>query len=162
MNIRGKSVGESVDVIVTCPDDEKTQVEHKIYIDEIQVKKDDKHNCDIELDGMHTLRMKYPSLNEFVQTNFGIGDQQISVDDSFSVITSCIDMVFSQDESWSASDCTKKELDDWLGTLDSKQFKQIETFFETMPKLSHTVKVTNPKTKVESDVTLEGITNFFG
>ena len=78
------------------------------------------------------------------------------------MITSCIDVVFSEEESWSSSDCTKKELDDWLGTLDSKQFKQIETFFETMPKLSHTVKVTNPKTKVESDVTLEGITNFFG
>ena len=162
LNIRGKSVGESIDVVVTSPDDNETTVETKIYIDEIQVKKDDKHKCDIELDGMHTLRMKYPSLNEFVQTNFGIGDQQISVDDSFSVITSCIDMVFSQDESLSASDCTKKELDDWLGTLDSKQFKQIETFFETMPKLSHTVKVTNPKTKIESDVTLEGITNFFG
>ena len=162
LNIRGKSVGESVEVIVTCPDDNETTVETKIYIDEIQVKKDENHNCDIKLDGVYTLRMKYPSLNEFVQNNFGIGDQQISVDDSFSVITSCIDVVFSEEESWSSSDCTKKELDDWLGTLDSKQFKQIETFFETMPKLSHTVKVTNPKTKVESDVTLEGITNFFG
>ena len=163
LNIRGKSVGESIDVVVTCPDDNETTVETKIYIDEIQVKKDDKHNCDIQLDGVYTLRMKYPSLSQFVQNNFSIGsDEQISVDDSFSVITSCIDMVFSQDDSWSASDCTKKELYDWLGTLDSKQFKHIETFFETMPKLSHTVKVTNPKSKVESDVTLEGITNFFG
>ena len=154
-------MGESIDVVVTCPDDNETTVETKIYIDEIQVKKDDNHKSDIELDGVYTLRMKYPSLNQFVQNNFSIGSNEISVDDSFSVITSCIDMVFSQEESWSSSDCTKKELDDWLGTLDSKQFKLIETFFETMPKLSHTVKVTNPKTNVESDVTLEGITNFF-
>ena len=132
LNIRGKSVGESIDVVVTCPDDNETTVETKIYIDEIQVKKDENHNCDIELDGVYTLRMKYPSLNQFVQNNFSIGSNEISVDDSFSVITSCIDMVFSQEESWSSSDCTKKELDDWLGTLDSKQFKLIETFFETV------------------------------
>ena len=161
LNIRGKSVGESVDLIVTCPDDGTTTVPVKIYIDEIKVEQSEKHTRDIKLDEIYTLRMKYPSLNQFIENNFGIGDQQISVDDSFSVITSCIDVVFSEEESWSSSDCTKKELDDWLGTLDSKQFKQIEDFFETMPKLSHTIKVTNPNTKVESDVKLEGITSFF-
>ena len=163
LNIRGKSVGESVDVIVTCPDDNQTTVETKIYIDEINVKKDENHNRDIDLDGIYTLRMKYPSLNQFVKNNFDVGDDgKIGLDDSFNVITSCIDVVFSKEDSWSSSDCTKKELDEWLETLDSKQFKAIEKFFETMPKLSHTVKVTNPKTNVESEVTLEGITSFFG
>ena len=162
LNIRGKSVGESVDLIVTCPDDGTTTVPVKIYIDEIKVEKDEKHNLDINLDGVYTLRMKYPSLNQFVETNFAITkDEKVTIEDSFKMIASCIDMVFSAEESWSASDCTAKELNDWLGTLDSKQFKQIEDFFETMPKLSHTIKVTNPNTKVESDVKLEGITSFF-
>ena len=162
LNIRGKSVGESVDLIVTCPDDETTTVPVKIYIDEIKVEQNKNHTRDINLDGIYTLRMKYPSLNQFIETNFAIAsDQKVTVDDSFKVIASCIDMVFSAEESWSASDCTLKELNDWLGTLDSKQFKQIEDFFETMPKLSHMIKVTNPNTKVESDVKLEGITSFF-
>ena len=149
-------------MIVTCPDDETTTVPVKIYIDEIKVEQNKNHTRDINLDGIYTLRMKYPSLNQFIETNFAIAsDQKVTVDDSFKVIASCIDMVFSAEESWSASDCTAKELNDWLGTLDSKQFKQIEDFFETMPKLSHTIKVTNPNTKVESDVKLEGITSFF-
>jgi hypothetical protein len=163
LNIRGKSVGESVDVIVTCPDDGETTVETQIYIDEIKVEKDEKHNRDIQLDQNLTLRMKYPSLNQFVQNNFDIsGENAQSFDTSLDIISSCIDVVYNEDESWAASDCTKKELTDWIETLNSNQFKQVETFFETMPKLSHTIKVTNPKTKVESDVTLEGITSFFG
>ena len=163
LNIRGKSVGESVDVIVTCPDDGETTVETQIFLDEIQVQKNEKHNRDIVLDQNLTLRMKYPSLDEFIKNNFDIsGANDISFEESLDIIASCIDVVYNADESWAASDCTKKELSEWLDTLNSNQFKQIETFFETMPKLSHTVKVTNPKTKVESDVTLEGITSFFG
>ena len=161
LNIRGKSVGEDIEVMVTCPDDGETQVEHKIYIDEIQIEKDEKHNPDIKLDHSLTLRMKYPSLNEFIQNNFSISDEN-TLQASMDIIASCIDVVYSEDESWAAADCTKKELNEWLETLNSNQFKQVETFFDTMPKLSHTIKVTNPKTKIESDVTLEGITSFFG
>tara|TARA_R100000734_G_C3280933_1_gene74557 strand:- start:105 stop:824 length:720 start_codon:yes stop_codon:yes gene_type:complete len=161
LNIRGKSVGESIDVLVTCPDDGKTQVEHKVYIDEIQVKKDEKHNRDIKLDHSLTLRMKYPSLNEFIQSNFSVTETN-TLEASMDIISSCIDVVYSEDESWAAADCTKKELDDWLETLNTSQFKEIETFFETMPKLTHVVKVTNPNTKVESEVTMEGLTSFFG
>ena len=163
LNIRGKSVGESVDVIVTCPDDGETTVETQIFLDEIQVQKNEKHNRDIVLDQNLTLRMKYPSLDEFIKNNFDVSSaNDILFEESLDIIASCIDVVYNADESWAASDCTKKELSEWLDTLNSNQFKQIETFFETMPKLSHTVKVTNPKTKVESDVTLEGITSFFG
>ena len=161
LNIRGKSVGESIDVLVTCPDDGETQVEHKIYIDEIQIEKDEKHNPDIKLDHSLTLRMKYPSLNEFVKNNFNISDDN-TLQASMDIIVSCIDVVYSEDESWAAADCTKKELDEWLGTLNTSQFKEIEYFFETMPKLTHKVKVMNPNTKVESEVTLEGLTSFFG
>ena len=163
LNIRGKSVGESVDVVITCPDDGETTVESQIFIDEIQVQKNEKHNRDIKLDDNLILRMKYPSLSEFVQNNFDVSNtDNISFDASLDIIASCIDVVYNADESWAAADCTKKELNEWLETLNSNQFKQVETFFETMPKLSHTIKVTNPKTKVESDVTLEGITSFFG
>ena len=161
LNIRGKSVGESIDVLVTCPDDGETQVEHKIYIDEIKIEKDEKHSPDIKLDHSLTLRMKYPSLNEFVKNNFNISDDN-TLQASMDIIVSCIDVVYSEDESWAAADCTKKELDEWLGTLNTSQFKEIEYFFETMPKLIHKVKVMNPNTKVESEVTLEGLTSFFG
>ena len=161
LNIRGKSVGESIDVIVTCPDDNETQVEHKIYIDEIQVEKNEKHNRDIKLDHSLTLRMKYPSLSEFVKNNFSMSDDN-TLQASMDIIASCIDVVYSEDESWAAADCTKKELDQWLETLNTNQFKEIESFFETMPKLTHKVKVTNPNTKVESEVTMEGLQSFFG
>jgi|TARA_R100001079_G_scaffold78066_2_gene42422 citrate lyase gamma subunit len=161
LNIRGKSVGESIDLVITCPDDLETTVDTKIYIDEIQVDIDEKHNPDIKLDSNLTLRMKYPSLNQFIKNNFSFKDDNDSIDQSFDLIASCIDIVYSEEESWAASDCTKKELREWLETLNSQQFKKVETFFQTMPKLSHKVKVTNPKTKVESEVALEGLTSFF-
>ena len=153
LNIRGKSVGESIDVVVTCPDDGETQVEHKIYIDEIQVEKSEEHNPDIKLDHTLTLRMKYPSLTQFVENNFNPSAED-TLETSMGIIASCIDVVYN--------DCTKKELNEWLETLNTSQFKEIEKFFDTMPKLSHTVKITNPKTKVESEVTMEGLTSFFG
>ena len=162
LNIRGKSVGESLDVLITCPDDGKTTVESKIYIDEIKVEKQKDHSRDVKLDENLTLRMKYPSLNQFIQNNFDFSTKEMSFQDSMDIIASCIDVVFNADESWAASDCTKKELNSWLETLNSSQFKEVEKFFETMPRLKHTVKVVNPNTEVESEVTLEGLTSFFG
>ena len=131
LNIRGKSVGESVEVIVTCPDDGETTVETQIYIDEIQVQKNEKHKRDIKLDENLVLRMKYPSLNEFVQNNFDVSDtDNISFESSLDIIASCIDVVYNEEESWAASDCTKKELNEWLETLNSNQFKEVETFLK--------------------------------
>ena len=161
LNIRGKSVGEAVDLIVTCPDDGETTVPVKIYIDEIGVSKSEDHKTDIDLDGKLTLRMKYPSLDQFVSSNFSFGEEE-SLEQSFEIIASCIDVIFDEDEAWSASDCTKKELLTWMDGLNSSQFKEIEKFFTTMPKLSHTITVKNPKTKKESEVVLEGLQSFFG
>ena len=161
LNIRGKSVGEKIEVMVTCPDDGKTQVPTSINIDEIKVIVDKKHNKDIKLDDQYTLRMRYPSLDEFVKNNFATA-ADVSVDDTFDLISSCIDQVYSEEESWTAADCTKKELSQFVESLNSNQFKEIETFFETMPKLSHTVKVINPNTKKENEIVLEGLQNFFG
>ena len=161
LNIRGKSVGEDIEVMVTCPDDGKTQVPTSINIDSIKVITSDDHEKDIKLDEQYTLRMKYPSLNEFIKNNFASATD-MNVDDTFDLIASCLDQVYSEEESWTSADCTKKELKQFLEQLDSKQFKAIEKFFETMPKLSHTVKVINPNTKVESEIVLEGLQNFFG
>ena len=160
LNIRGKSVGEEVEVMVTCPDDEETQVPMVINLDEIKVVKDPKHNRDIKLDDELTLRMKYPSLNEFVKSNFS-NEEDMSIDDTFGMITGCIEQIYNEEESWASSDSTPKELREFLEQLTSTQFKEIETFFETMPKLAHTITIKNPKTGVESDVTLEGLTSFF-
>ena len=160
LNIRGKSVGEEVEVMVTCPDDGETQVPTVISLDEIKVQKGKNHSRDIKLDDELVLRMKYPSIDEFIKNNFS--GQEITVDNTFDLISSCVEQVYSEEESWSAADCTKKELKQFLEQLSSKQFKEIETFFETMPKLSHTVTVTNPKTGVENDIVLEGLTAFFG
>ena len=161
LNIRGKSVGEKIEVMVTCPDDGKTQVPTSINIDEIKVIVDEKHNKDIKLDDQYTLRMRYPSLDEFVKNNFATA-ADVSVDDTFDLISSCIDQVYSEEESWTAADCTKKELSQFVESLNSNQFKEIETFFETMPKLSHIVKVITPNTKKENEIVLEGRQKFFG
>ena len=164
LNVRGKSVGESLDLIITCGDDGETQVPVTVFIDQIKVEEDPEHKKDIQLDTDLVLRMKYPSLDQFIKTNFDFSSNQSSsnIERSFDIIISCIDVIFNAEESWSAADSTKKELTDWIETLTPNQFKEIEKFFDTMPRLSHTVKVTNPKTKVESDVTLEGLTSFFG
>jgi hypothetical protein len=160
LNIRGKSVGEDVDVLLTCPDDGTTQVPATINLDEIKVVIKSEHSRDIKLDDSLTLRMKYPSMQEFVKNNFSNEDNN-GVQDTFNMIASCIEQIYNEEESWAAADSTKKELNDFLEQLTSQQFKEIEKFFETMPKLSHTVKLKNPNTGVESEVVLEGLTSFF-
>ena len=160
LNIRGKSVGEEVEVLITCPDDGVTQVPVSINLDDIKVETVENHSRDITLDSDLILRMKYPSMEEFIKNNFSA--EELNLDNTFDLISSCIEQVYSEEESWSASDCSKKELREFLEQLSSKQFKDIETFFETMPKLTHTVKVLNPNTKVESDIVLEGLNSFFG
>ena len=160
LNIRGKSVGEEVEVLVTCPDDNTTRVPVSINLDDIQIQNNKEHSKDIKLDDNLTLRMKYPSMSEFIKNNFAQG--QINVDDTFDLITGCVDQIFNEEESWASSDCTKKELNEFIESLSSKQFKEVEKFFETMPKLSHNIKVKNPETGVESEILLEGLTSFFG
>ena len=132
LNIRGKSVGEQIEVMVTCPDDGKTQVPMSINIDDIKIQKDKDHSPDIVLDDTYTLRMKYPSLTEFIKNNF-VSLNEMSVDDTFDLIASCIDQVYSEEESWASEECTKKELTTFVESLNSNQFKKVEKFFETMP-----------------------------
>ena len=161
LNVRAKSVGETVEVNITCPDDGETQVQVEIDIDSIKVQKSDTHSDIIQLDNDLSLQMNYPSLNQFIETNFEVGGEKSEVEQSLNVIMSCIKQVYSSEEAWDATDCSKKELKDFVEQMNSKQFKQVEDFFNTMPKLSHTLKVTNPNTNVKSDVTIEGLASFF-
>ncbi len=160
LNVRAKSVGEVIDVNVTCPDDGKTQVQMEINIDDIKVQKDKKHTDLVKLDDKLSMKMKYPSIQQFVENNFEVKDTA-DVDQSLGMITTCIEQVYSEDESWTATDFTVDELKEFVEQMNTKQFKEIEKFFTTMPKLAHTVKVKNPKTKKESDVVLEGLASFF-
>ena len=161
LNVRAKSVGESVEVNVTCPDDNKTSVQVAIDLDSIKVKKNKKHSNVIKLDDVLSLKMKYPSMDQFIENNFEANEESSDIKTTLSMITSCIDMIYNDEESWSGSESTKKELEEFIEQLNSKQFKLIEDFFTTMPKLTHTVKVKNPQTEIESDVVLEGLAAFF-
>ena len=160
LNIRGKSVGEELEVNIICPDDGETQVPVTINLDEIEVQKDENHTNKIKLDNSIMMEMKYPSLDQFIKSNFDFNEKN-AMDQSFDLIAASIDKIYTEDEVWATADCTKKEVKEFLESMNSSQFKEIESFFETMPKLTHTINVTNPKTKVKSDVVLEGLASFF-
>ena len=159
LNVRSKSVGETINVNIICPDDEKTSVEIPIDLESIKVKKDKSHTNIVKIDDNLSLKLKYPSMEQFIENNFESTDETIK--NTMKLITSSIDMIFNEEESWNASESTEKELEEFIEQLNSKQFQTIEKFFDTMPKLSHKVKVTNPKTNVESTVILEGLAAFF-
>jgi hypothetical protein len=160
LNIRGKSVGEQLEVNIICPDDGETSVPVFIDLDDIRVEKSEEHTNKIKLDSSLMMEMRYPSLDQFIKNNFDFKEEN-QMDQSFQLIASCIDKIYSEEEVWATADCTKKELNEFLESMNSSQFKEIEKFFESMPKLQHTVKVTNPKTGVESDIVLEGLASFF-
>ena len=160
LNIRGKSVGEEIEVNVTCPDDGETQVPVTINLDDIEVQKSEEHSNRIKVDDSIMMEMKYPSLDQFIKNNFDFNDKN-AMDQSFELIATCIDKVFTEDEVWAVEDCSKKEIVDFLEQMNSSQFKEIEKFFETMPKLSHSITVKNPKTKKENVVVIEGLAGFF-
>ena len=160
LNIRGKSVGEELEVNLICPDDGETRVDVTIPLCDIKVQKDPNHTNIIQLDEQFSMKMRYPSLSEFIQDNFvDSGVEQI--DQSFKMVAKCVEQVFTEEESWAASDHTEEEMVEFIEGLGTAQFKQLEEFFTTMPKLSHTVQVTNPKTGVKSDVVIEGLASFF-
>ena len=161
LNIRGKSVGEELEVNIVCPDDGETNVPVFIDLDSIQVEKDDDHTNQIKLDDDLMMEMKYPSLEQFIKNNFDFQEGN-QMDQSFELIATCIDKIYNEDEVWATADCTKKEVKEFLESMNSSQFKEIEKFFESMPKLKHTIEVTNPNTKVKSEVVLEGLASFFG
>tara|TARA_R100000951_G_scaffold76349_2_gene64440 strand:+ start:132 stop:851 length:720 start_codon:yes stop_codon:yes gene_type:complete len=160
LNIRARSVGEEVEVNIVAPDDGETNVTVTIDLEDIQVQTNENHSNKIKLDETLVMEMKYPSLEQFISNNFDF-EGETDINQSFELIASCIDKIYNEDEVWSTDDCTKKEVVDFLEQMSSTQFKEIEQFFETMPKLSHTIEITNPSTKVKSTIVLEGLSSFF-
>ena len=159
LQIRTKSVGEAVEVSVTCPDDSETTVPVKIPLNEIKVKKDKKHKKEIKLGDDIILTMSYPSLDTFVTMNFQ--EEEPTVDSVFEMAASCVKQIADAEQVYDAMDTPKEEIISFFDQLTSSQFQEVQNFFDTMPKLQHTVKVINPNTKVESSVTLEGLSAFF-
>lgn len=159
LNIRAKSVGEEVELKVICPDDETTKVDIKIDLEEIKVVKNPEHTRQIKLNNKMMLELKYPSLEQFINNNFNV--EGISTDQAFNMIVECIDKLYDDDEVYAFNDYTKEEWTQFIDSMNSSVFKKIESFFETMPKLLHKIEVTNPVTKVKSEVPLEGLSAFF-
>jgi hypothetical protein len=158
LNIRAKSVGEQIDLNITCPDDGETTVPLELNVEDIKVQKSEDHSRIISLNDTISVVMKYPSMEMFVKTNF---TANAKTEDVFEIAASCIEQVVEGEDVYETKSFSKKEINDFLDSLDTAQFLLIQKFFETMPKLSHTVKVTNPVTNVESDVVLEGLASFF-
>lgn len=158
LNIRAKSVGEVLEFSITCPDDNQTQVEVEINIDDIKVIKEKEHTDTIEIGNGYFVKMKYPTLSYVLKkTNKG----KNAIENTFEYAVDCIDQIYNDEEVWDSADTTKEEMSAWVETLTSDQYQKLQQFFNTMPKLKHTVSITNPKTKVKSDVTIEGLANFF-
>jgi hypothetical protein len=160
LNIRAKSVGESVKMKITCEDDNETQVDYELDINEVKVVKDKKHNNKIMLSDDSGLIMKYPGMDQFIQTQIMM--KSLNAEEVFDIIVDSVDQIFVGEDVYEAKTTPKKEIEEWIGGMTSKQFEKVKDFFATMPKLSHTFKVKNPNTEVESEYTIEGLVNFFG
>lgn len=161
LKIRAKSVGEKSKVILTCPDDNTTNVTVDIDLSDIEITSDPKHDKKIELSDTVGMVMRYPSLETFVKINItGTSDNQI--DQVFELACDCIDHIYDENQVYDGADTPRKEKLEFLEQLSSEQFEKLQSFFETMPKLSKEVPVKNPKTGVESKVMLEGLASFFG
>ena len=156
LRIRAVAVGEISEFRITAPDDDETSVAVKVPLQEVDVQVPDGHDKKIQLDDKIGIVMKYPSLDAFIQQNMS---ENPTVDDIFEMAAKCIDQVYDEEEVYDSF--SHKEALEFLENLNSEQFALIQNFFETMPKLSHTIEVYNPKTKVKSEVVLEGLASFF-
>lgn len=156
LNIRAKSVGEKIPIVVTCDDDGVTEVEVEVDVDDVKVTTDKNHTDTIEIGNGYFVKMKYPRFDQFIESNFTGGSEE-----SFRLIARCVETIYNDEESWDSVDFTEKEMIDFLEQFPTSQFKRIEQFFETMPRLEHVINVTNPKTKKKNKVVLEGLASFF-
>ena len=156
LKIRSVAVGEVSEFKVLCPDDEKTEVTVSVPLSDVGVDIPEEHNAKIQLDENVGVVMKYPSLDVFIKQNLS---ENPDIDDIFELAATCIGQVFDKEEVYDSF--TKAEALEFLENLNAEQFQKVQKFFETMPKLSHTIKVKNPKTKKESDLVLEGLASFF-
>ena len=160
LNIRAVSVGEVVEMLLTCEDDGETQVRYNLNLTEIEVSKPEGHSNKIMLSDTMGVIMKYPSFEEFVKISI-IGQSQTS-DDIIKIMANCIDQIFDGDEVYDASTTSKKEFVEFIEGLTNKQFEDVQKFFEDAPVLKHEIKIKNPNTGVENNFVIQGLSNFFG
>jgi len=160
LNIRSKSVGEVSKLKILCQDDGKTYADVELDLNEVKVQVGDDHTNKIELTEDMGLIMKYPTIDSFSET----GIRDINPSNMLDVISTCILQIYEKkgEKTYDPKDQTKKELTEFIEQLNTKQFKDVQKFFETMPKLKHEITIKNPKTKKESKVTLTGLNDFFG
>ena len=158
LKVRSKSVGESVELTLTCPDDEKTKVQHKVNLEEIVVQIKDEHTNQIHLTDDIKINFRYPLMSDMTS----MPDTMTQTQTIFHFLTNCIESIEDGDVVHNKVDITKKELDDFIDSFTGEQFENVTNFFESMPKLRHVVEVTNPNTKVKSEVVLEGLESFLG
>ena len=159
LNIRAKSVGEVSNLKILCPDDKKTYANVELDLTKVEVQVGDDHTNKIELTDNMGMIMTYPTIDSFLES----GIEKIDANNMLDVIGSCVLQIYENngEKVYQAKDQTKKELTEFIESMNTNQFKQVQAFFDTMPKLKHTVKVKNPKTKKSSDVTLNGLNDFF-
>ncbi len=159
LNIRAKSVGEVSNLRLLCPDDRETYADVEINLSEVSVQVEKDHTNQIELTDEMGIYMTYPTIDSFATT--GITD--VTASNMLEVITTCIAQIYDKkgEDVFDAKDQTKEELVEFIEQLNTKQFRDVQKFFDTMPKLKHTVKIKNPKTEVETDVLLQGLNDFF-
>ena len=160
LQIRSKSVGEVSKLKLLCPDDKKTYADVELDLNEVKVQVGDDHTNKIELTDDMGIIMTYPSIDSFADS----GIQDINASNMIDVIGTCILQIYEQkgEKIYEAKDQTKKELTEFIEQLNTKQFQDVQKFFDTMPRLKHTIKIKNPKTKKTSEVTLSGLNDFFG
>jgi hypothetical protein len=160
LNIRSKSVGEVSKLKLLCPDDRKTYADVEVNLNEVKVQVGDDHTNKIDLGNDMGMIMKYPTIDSFAES----GIKDINPSNMLDVISSCILQIFEKkgEVVYDTKDQTKKEVIEWIEGLNTKQFQDVQKFFETMPKLKHDITIKNPKTKVESTITLNGLNDFFG
>ena len=160
LQIRSKSVGEVSKLKLLCPDDKKTYADIELDLNEVKVQVGEDHTNKIELDNGMGMIMTYPTIDSF--NDSGIRD--INASNMLDVISGCIMQIYEKngEKTYDPKDQTKKELTEFIEQLNTKQFKDVQKFFETMPKLKHEITIKNPKTKKESKITLTGLNDFFG
>ena len=160
LNIRSKSVGEVSKLKLLCPDDEKTYADVELDLNEVKVQVGDNHTNKIALGNGMGMIMKYPTIDSFSET----GIKDINPGNMLEVISTCILQIYEEEgkKVYDTKDQTKKEVEEFIEQLNTKQFKNVQKFFETMPKLKHEITIKNPKTKKESNITLTGLNDFFG
>jgi len=160
LNIRAVSVGEIIEMNVTCKDDNTTQVRYNLNLSEVKVNKPEGHDSKIMLNDNLGVIMKYPSWSEFVSGS--IMGQSPTADGVVDIIAGCIDQIFDAEDVYDSSTTSKKEFVDFVEGLTNNQFELIQKFFESTPRLEHTFAVRNPNTGEMSEFTIAGLSNFFG